>query len=112
MSVKKDDKLYIADIVHEIASIKKFTKGMSWNGFEKDELVRRAVERSIEIIGEACRCISEKFRLEHAEVPWKKIIGMRNLISHAYGDVDYAQVWAVVEKDIPALEQALKMLEK
>lgn len=111
MSMKKDDKLYIGDIRHEIAGIKKFTRGMGWKEFEKDELVQRAVERSIEIIGEASRCLSEKFRLAHSELPWKEMIGMRNLISHSYGDVDYAQVWAVVEKDIPALEEKLKAIE-
>lgn len=40
----------------------------------------------------SARSLSEKFRSEHPEVPWKKIIGMRNLITHAYGEVDYVQV--------------------
>ncbi len=103
----KDNSIYLDDIRREIANIKSFTKGMTKDEFLKSELVRRAVERSIQIIGEAAKGLSEDFRKKHAGIEWRKIIAMRNFITHAYGEVDYEAVWEVVARDLPELERKL-----
>ncbi len=109
---QKDDPAYVGDICLEISRMRKFTSGMTKAQFMRNELVCHAVERCIEIIGEAARNVSEEFRQEHPQVEWKKIIAMRNLLIHAYGRVDYNLVWEVVEKDIAELEKQLSAAAK
>ena len=109
---QKDDPAYVGDIRLEISRMRKFTHGMTKAQFMRNELVCHAVERCIEIIGEAARNVSEEFRQKHPQVEWKKIIAMRNLIIHAYGRVDYNLVWEVVEKDIAELEKQLDAAAK
>ena len=55
----------------------------------------RAVERNLEIIGEAARRISEELKKDHPEIPWRKIIAQRNVLIHEYGDIDYKEIWQV-----------------
>ena len=71
----------------------------------------RAVERSLQIIGEAAKNFSESFRKKHPEIEWRKIIAMRNLITHDYGNVDCETVWEVVRRDIPELEKKLREID-
>ena len=72
--------------------------------------MRRAVERDLEIIGEAARHISESFRAQHPEITWRKIIGLRNILSHDYGSVDDERVFAVAQTRIPELIAQLNRL--
>ncbi len=67
------------------------------------EMLRLAVARKLEILGEAARRVSEDFRRDHPEIPWKEIVGLRNVISHQYDKVDCAEVYAIVRERIPGL---------
>ena len=69
-----------------------------------------ALERSMELIGEAARRISSNFRPKHVQIPWKEIIGLRNILAHEYGSVDHAQLYATAVKDVPALIAELETL--
>ncbi len=69
-----------------------------------------AVERCIEIIGEAARRLSPAFREGRADVPWRSIIGARNILAHEYGDVSQERIWALAQREIPALLAALENL--
>ena len=80
------------------------------DGLAENRLVCQAVVRSLEIVGEAASQISPAYRDAHTEVPWHKVIGMRNRIVHAYFDIDYEVVEKTVKQDLPALIQQLKKL--
>ena len=58
-------------------------------------MLRAAVERNLEIIGEAARRISDELKQEHPEIPWRKIIAQRNVLIHEYDDIDYKEIWQV-----------------
>ena len=73
-------------------------------------MLRGAVERNIEIIGEAANHISEAFREAHSEIPWKSIIGQRHLLIHEYGEIKHERVWVVATKRIPELIALLEPL--
>ncbi len=103
----KEDKPYIFHILDAIESIEEGCKGLDRAGFEKNELVRDATLRRIEIIGEAAKHLSPPFREAHKEVPWSKITGMRDKLIHYYMGVDYKVVWEVVSRDLPALRKTL-----
>lgn len=65
--------------------------------------VRAAVERFIEIIGEAAGRTSAELRDAHPEIPWAEIVGMRNRLVHAYFDVDPDVLWDAASIEIPRL---------
>ncbi|GIV79717.1 MAG: hypothetical protein KatS3mg050_4111 [Litorilinea sp.] len=69
-----------------------------------------AVVRNIEIIGEAGRQLPPEMRQAMAEIPWRKIIGMRNILAHVYFGIDEDIVWDVARNEIPKLEQAVRRL--
>lgn len=78
--------------------------------FLADSRTLRAVERCFEILGEAARAVSEEFRSAHPEIPWRKLVGLRNVISHEYGDVDYEGIFAIASESVPELTRALEAI--
>jgi len=79
--------------------------------FDVDPLLQVWVIHHLEIIGEACRALSERTRIRHPEVHWAAIIGMRNILVHDYFGLNLDAVWAAAERDIPTLrEQVLAII--
>jgi uncharacterized protein with HEPN domain len=66
------------------------------------------VERKIEILGEAARKVSDEYKELHQEIPWRGIIGQRNVLIHEYNEVDQRAIWELATADIPKL---IKLLE-
>ncbi len=96
-----------------IAEAENFTTGMSFEDYLANALVRRGVERCIEIVSEASRHIPAKRKAGHPEVPWRNIAGIGNVLRHGYRLVDHAIIWAVVRDDLPGLRVVVEaMLEK
>jgi uncharacterized protein with HEPN domain len=75
-----------------------------------------AMERFLEIMGEAVKRLPADLRSRHPSVPWKEIAGTRDRLSHGYDDVDHQVLWDAVQLDVPVLlatvEQMLKELEQ
>lgn len=86
------------------------SKDLSLPVLVKDETKKRAFTRSLEIIGEAAKKISDKFRKSHPEVDWKAMAGMRDKLIHWYFGVDWEIVWDVVTNEIPKLRKQVKKL--
>ena len=78
--------------------------------FLHDEILKRAFSRSLEIIGEAVKKLSDEFKRSHTDVDWKKIAGMRDRIIHDYLGVDYDLVWDVVRNKIPELKSQVEKI--
>jgi len=97
--------LDIQSVIQEIESVKKKTNN-NFKNFKSDIILQRAVERDIEIIGEAIRKIVEidsSIKITSA----KNIIGLRNIISHGYDSVDPEMIWGIIQKNIPQLADEL-----
>jgi len=71
--------------------------------FLSNELVQAAVIRCVEVIGEAARQVSDNTRRRAPEILWSLIIGMRNILAHDYGAVDFERVYSVVTDHLPEL---------
>ena len=69
-----------------------------------------AVERAVEIIGEAARRVSEEFRSAHPEIPWRSMIAQRNVLAHEYGEIKHERMWLLVTEHLPALIRDLEKL--
>ncbi len=108
----KDDLAYIEHILLSILRIKNYTKDISKNNFEKNEMIQDAVIRNIEIIGEATKNISENLKSTYHEIPWREMAGMRDKLIHDYMGVDVDVIWKTIETDIPYLEALLKKIEQ
>ncbi len=85
----KHDKVYLRHILDEIEFIQKEIATLSYDSFVENEIYTRAFSRSIEIIGEAAKNLSQSFKVENSDIDWKKISGMRDKIIHQYFSMDY-----------------------
>lgn len=108
--IRKDNLVYVDDILSAIKKINKFCKGIEKEDFMKNELLMDAVVRNLEIIGEASSKLTAPFRERYKGVEWRKIIGMRNRIIHAYDTVNFEIIWDVVREDLPELKKKLKAI--
>ncbi|MEW6067966.1 MAG: DUF86 domain-containing protein [Nitrospirota bacterium] len=106
--LKKDNLVYVDDILAAIEKIDRFCKDIKKEDFMKNELLMDAVVRNLEIIGEASSKLTTSFRKKHKEIEWRKIIGMRNRIIHAYDTVNFEIVWDAIYEDLPVLKRKLE----
>jgi len=93
-------------------SIARFVKGRRREDLDSDEMLRFALVRALEIIGEAARRVSEQARQALPTVPWAEMAGMRNRLIHGYFDVNSEIVWRTATVDVPALARLLHQLHE
>jgi len=110
MPGERRDAAYLWDMLDAAQKVVEFTQGHTAKSLASDFKLRFAVERAMEIIGEAARHVSDGFRLLHPEIPWRQIIGQRNILIHEYGSIDYERVWRVAVEDMPKLVKQLSGL--
>lgn len=99
--MKRDYKLYLTDILNAIESIEKFTEGVSFEEFKKDDKTSSAVIRKFEIIGEAAKKIPDEIRQQYPNISWSEMAGMRDRLIHFYFGPDYKIVRETVKKRLP-----------
>ena len=100
----------IRDILDAIAEIQKFTHGMEYESFKKDDKSIRAVEMNFIIIGEAANQIPEEVEEKYTQIPWSLMRAMRNRIVHVYFKIDEKLMWDTIQNDLPPLIPELKKL--
>jgi uncharacterized protein with HEPN domain len=103
----KDDGLYLHHMLERCQRIGRFIAGGK-ESFMAAEALQDAVIRNIEVIGEAAKRVSPASRSALAELDWKRICGMRDVLIHDYIGVDLEQVWAVASTRVPELSLALQ----
>ena len=80
-----------------------FSAGKSREDLDQDELLRLALTKLVEIVGEAAKQVSEPTRLQYPSVPWSAASRMRDRLIHHYFDIDLDILWATVNVDLPEL---------
>lgn len=108
---KRDFIVFLEDILNSIEKIERYTSGIIFEDFSKNEMMIDATIRNLEIIGEAIRNIPKGIKEKYPEVEWKEAIGFRNILIHNYFGVDLESIWDTINNDIPILkEKIIKVL--
>ena len=97
----KNHRLYLEDILEALEKIQRYVKGLNYDTFAKNDMAVDAVIRNLEIIGEAAKNLPEDIKNKNADIPWKRMIGLRNIAVHEYFGVDLSIIWEVVTKNLP-----------
>ncbi len=108
MPLEPRDAAYLWDMIETSRAVRDFTQGIKPHEYLSDRKVQMAVERAIEIIGEAARRVSESFKGDHPEVPCRAIVAQRHVIAHEYGEIKQERLWLVATRDIPKLAEQLE----
>lgn len=101
---------YLQHIAQETHYLRTVSTGLTHADMVADETLKRAITRSIEIIGEAVKQLPEPIRHQYPQIPWRAIAGMRDRLIHSYFSVDYDIVWDVVVTHIPPLDTVVREL--
>ena len=105
----RDDREKLQDILEAIERIDRYAV-QGRQAFEQNELIQTWFTQNLQIIGEASLSLSSAIRDQYPVVPWAKIIGMRNILTHNYFEIDLDIVWVAVEEELPSLKQSFEMI--
>ncbi len=100
--MSRDLRLYLTDILIAGEKVLRYTEGMKFENFVADDRTFDAVIRNLQIIGEAVKNIPDDVRELNPEIEWRKIAGLRDILAHAYFQIEDEIIWDVVENKIPA----------
>jgi len=112
MPLNENDLSFLIDIADCIMDINEFTKGIEFYEFEKDKMRKLAVERQLEIIGQAASKISKDTQNILENIPWPNIIGLRNKLAHDYGEILAERIWIISKNSIQELLKELEKIEE
>lgn len=103
MKPARADLAHLWDMLEAARIAHRLCEGVSPEQLLDDLRTRLALERALEIVGEAARRVSPRRRAHWAEIPWRGIIGFRNVLAYEYGEIDYRRLHAVATVSVPKL---------
>jgi uncharacterized protein with HEPN domain len=106
--VRRDEER-MRDILEAIQRIERYAN-VDRSKFDKDDLIQTWMLYHIQIIGEAAAKVSPETQSANPEIPWKRIVAMRNVLVHDYFGIDLDEVWNTIQKDIPSLKSQIEKL--
>lgn len=110
MKGKLGDKVRLHHIMDAIHEIETYLAEASYKQFLENSEKRFATIKQIEIIGEACNALTDELKSNYPLVPWKAIIGFRNISIHEYFGVNIMLVWEIAKNDLPELKEKMQRI--
>jgi uncharacterized protein with HEPN domain len=104
------DLAYLQDMLDAGEAVVRHAAGRTREELDTNEMLRDAVERRVEVFGEAARRVSQGMRNAHPEIPWQKIMATRNILAHEYDEVDEDVLWRIATQHIPETLVQLRRL--
>jgi len=112
MREKIKDKTRLLHIVEAIDNIFEFVDGKTFESYKNDKILKFAVIKNLEIIGEAAYLLTKDFKTNHQTVEWQDLIGMRHILVHGYYQIKDEIVWTTIETDLaPLKNEVLSILD-
>ncbi len=108
MDNKKTDEYYIQKVIDDIEFVIAHAGGLSREEFNQNDVLIDSVMFRLIQVSENSDKLSEAFKTQHMQIPWRALKGMRNRIVHEYGNVDFSVVYDTVQSDLPELLETLK----
>ena len=108
--MSRDALLSVADVVAAGEAILRYIDGVTFEAFATNDEKRAAVERQVFVIGEAAARLPDEWKQRRPEVPWRKIVGLRNLLAHGYWVIDAEELWDVAKHKVPEFVAELRPL--
>jgi uncharacterized protein with HEPN domain len=113
MREKPKDNERLLHMIEAIDNIYEFIEGKSFEIYKNDKILRFAIIKNLEIIGEAAYLLTKEFKNSHNSVEWNDIIGMRHILVHGYYQIKDEIVWATIETELEPLKtEILKFLSQ
>lgn len=106
----RDPVVYLQDILEAITRIQVYVEGLDRPSFDANQMTVDAVLRNLEIIGEATKRVPGSIRERSPKTEWRKIAGLRDMLAHAYFEVDLEVVWDVVANKLPGFREDVEKL--
>ena len=108
----RPEDLYLADIVEACHDVRRFVGGRDADEWYADKMARYAVLARLTTLGEAANRLSPDLRRRYSGVPWREIVGFRNVAVHEYFAVEWNVVWRIAERRLPELvDYVVKILQ-
>lgn len=108
MKSELGNKARLLHILDSIKEIDKYNRDISFESFQKNDMMQNACIRHLEIIGEASNHISEEIKEQFPEIEWREITDLRNFLVHEYFGVDINIVWSIIQYDLPSLKSKIE----
>ena len=108
MSAERDERVYLSHMLAAAQTAVAYLGDRSMEALAEDQMRVDATVRQLEILGEAASQVSDDFRSDHPQIPWRKAVATRNVLIHDYASVLPSIVWTTVTVDLPALIEALQ----
>ena len=110
MREKLKDNARINHIIEAIDNIFEFVENKSFENYKNDKLLRFAIIKNLEIIGEAANLLTKEFKAQHDFIEWVDIIGMRHILVHGYYQISDEIIWATIETELQPLKEKISRL--
>ena len=110
MRPEERDKAHLWDMLDAALAVEEFIRGKTYHDYLTNRMLRGAVERNVEIVGEAARRVSEATRQAHPEIPWRAIVGQRNVLAHEYDEILHEAIWGIATGRITELIAMLRTI--
>jgi len=110
MSKSGRDIDFLHDIEDAITRALEYTNGLTWDGYLQDHKTQDAVVRNMEVLGEATKNLSDEFREQYPDIPWRDMSGTRDRLIHHYFGINQEIVWQIVQQDLPGLKKKIEQL--
>ena len=110
MEPEARDSAYLWDMRKFAREAHRLIRRIEFERLEKDSMRRLALERTLELVGEAARRVSAKFQGNHPQIDWRALIGQRNVIAHDYGEINHRRLYDAARLKIPGLVAELDRL--
>ena len=109
---KHDERVYLLHILDHAKKAVDIAKNQSREDIDKDEKLRLALTHLMTLVGESATRISKETQNQHSDIPWQKMIGIRNRLIHGYDFVDYDILWITITKNLPILIEKIEEILK
>jgi uncharacterized protein with HEPN domain len=107
MQPEDRDPAHLWDMLQAARDAAGIVANITRESFLGDRVRLLALERSLELVGEAARRVSDALRRKNPQIPWKEMIGLRNILAHDYGRIDHEKLYITATNEIPKLITAL-----